>query len=65
MAHCTTNFKTKKAFKEAVKAGKEVGATEPIFPCVQNGTVFISGPWEYHKWHAQCQIQDGVITSVK
>lgn len=63
-----TNFKTKKALKEAVAAGVGVtyyqpgpfGGNEP-----KEGTVFLEGPHGYHKWYAQCQAKDGVIVSVK
>lgn len=65
-----TNFKTKKALKEAVAAGKQVtyyqpgpfGGNEP-----KTGTIFVKGPHypEPHKWYAQCTVENGVITKVK
>jgi len=64
------NFKTKKAFKEAVAAGKRVGyyqpgpfgGNEPL-----NGTVFFEGPHypEAHKWYASAIVKDGAVVSVK
>lgn len=61
------NFKTKKALKEAVNRGEEVtyyqpgpfGGKEP-----QNGTVYIEGPHDYHKWYAKCEARDGHIVKV-
>lgn len=62
------NFKTKKALKEAVASGKEVGVYSPgPFPCKQNGTVFLEGPHypEPHKWYAQAEVENGRVVSVK
>lgn len=64
------NFKTKKALKEAVAAGKQVtyyqpgpfGGNEP-----RDGTIFLEGP-HYpapHSWYAQATVKDGVIIKVK
>lgn len=70
--YTTTNFKTKKALKDAVKAGKVVtyyqpngdmtGSTPPL-----NGRVFIEGPHypEPHKWYAECEVRSGKIVRVK
>ena len=64
------NFKTKKALKEAVAAGKEVryfqygpfGGNEP-----QNGKIFLEGPHypQPHTWYATAEAKDGVIVKVK
>jgi len=64
------NFKTKKALKEAVAAGKLIryyqpgpfGGNEPL-----GGVVFIEGP-HYpapHKFYAECKVKNGCIISVK
>lgn len=68
--YCSTNFKTKKALKEAVAAGKKItvfqpgpfGGNEPT-----NGGVTLEGPHypEPHKWYAQAILKDGYIVSVK
>jgi hypothetical protein len=70
-----TNFKTKKALKEAVTAylagtGPGVtyyqpgpfGGNEPV-----NGTIFAEGPHypKPHSWYAQCEAKDGYIVKVK
>jgi len=64
------DFPTKKALKDAVKAGKQVtyyqpgpfGGNEP-----QDGKIVVEGP-QYpmaHKWYASCTVKDGVIVAVK
>lgn len=63
------NFKTKKALKEAVAAGKRVtyyqpgpfGGNEP-----RDGKITLEGP-HYpapHTWYATAQVKDGVIVKV-
>ena len=68
--YTTTNFKTKKALKEAVEAGKAVryfqpgpfGGNEP-----REGTFCLEGPHypEPHKWYATATAKDGLIIKVK
>lgn len=68
MAYSSTNFKTKKALKEAVAAGKKIGIWSPgPFPVPENGSVTLEGPHypQPHKWYASATIKDGIITSVK
>lgn len=68
MAYTTINFKTKKAFKDAVKEGKKIGVYSPgPFPVPQNGRVSIEGPHypEPHRWYADCDVKDGVVTKVR
>jgi hypothetical protein len=69
MAYASTNFKTKKALKEAVKSGKEISTYNPsgMFPVKLNGSDVIEGPWypEPHRWYASVLVQDGVIVKVK
>ncbi len=59
------NLKTKKALKEAVKAGRQVKVFQPgmFGPEVKDGTGVIEGPQypEPHKWYAQVTIEDGMI----
>lgn len=69
MAYVDPNYKTKKAFKEAVAAGKEHRPYNPsgLFPVEQNGRVVIEGP-HYpapHKWYADCDVVNGIITKVR
>ena len=61
------NFKSKKALKEAVAAGRKVGVYSPgPFPCPENGEVSIEGPHypEPHRWYARVRLQGGVIVKV-
>lgn len=62
------NFKTKKALKDAVAAGKKVRIYAPgLGEPVQNGTEYLEGPHypEPHKWYAQVTMKDGVVVAVK
>lgn len=64
------NFQSKKALKEAVKAGEVVtyyqpgpfGGNEPL-----NGRICVEGPHypQPHKWYAECEVEDGKIVKVK
>ena len=65
-----TNYKTKKALKEAVTGGERVtiyqpgpfGGNEP-----DNGTVYLEGPHypEAHRWYAQAIVENGLVVKVK
>lgn len=65
-----TNFKSKKALKEAVERGDTVtyfqpgpfGGNEPL-----DGTIYVEGPHypEPHRWYAQCEVKGGKIVKVK
>lgn len=67
--YTTTNFKNKKALKEAIAAGKKIGVyqagpfggNEP-----KNGKVTLEGPHypAAHSWYATATIVDGYITKV-
>ena len=66
--YVTPNFKTKKAFKEAVAKGMRVEVYSPgPFPCTQNGHDAVEGPHypEPHRWYASVIVKDGVVVSVK
>ena len=66
--YCETNFKTKKALKDALKEGKKIGVFSPgPFPCPENGQVTLEGPHypKPHSWYAVAQVKDGAIISVK
>ncbi len=57
------NFKTKKAFKEAVKLGDKIELYDPspFGIAVTNGTAFVEGP---HKWYASVTVVDSKIIKV-
>ena len=63
-----TNFKTKKAFKDAVAAGKQVTLFAPgLGQPAENGTETVEGP-HYpapHTWYATVTMKDGVVVKVK
>jgi hypothetical protein len=68
--YTTTNFKTKKALKEAVAAGQEVTYFQPG-PYGGNekkdGTIAVEGPHypAAHTWYATCEAKNGLIVKVK
>ena len=66
--YASENFKTKKAFKEAVANGKRVTLFAPGLgtPAI-NGREFVEGP-HYpapHTWYAQVEMRDGIVVKVK
>ena len=67
--YTTINFKSKKALKEAVAAGRKIFVVQPgpfggEVPA--NGKVSLEGPHypEPHRWYASATIQDGYIIKV-
>jgi hypothetical protein len=63
-----TNFKSKKALKEAVAAGKEVTIYAPgLGEPKKDGQEFLEGPHypEPHKWYAEVTMKDGKVVKVK
>jgi hypothetical protein len=66
--YASVNFKTKKAFKQAVEVDGAVvtlrspGLGEPP----SNGSAAVSGPWfpEAHKWYASVEVVNGIVTKV-
>lgn len=66
--YASINFKTKKAFREAVEAGREVTLFAPGLgsPAV-NGREAIEGP-HYpapHTWYATVEMKDGKVVKVR
>lgn len=63
-----TNFKTKKALKEAVLTGHRVTYFQPgLGDTPLNGTICCEGPHypKPHTWYASCRVENGVIVGVK
>lgn len=61
------NFKTKKAFKEAVAAGADVALFKPgLGTLKENGTESVCGPHfpKPHSWYATVTVKDGKVTKV-
>lgn len=66
--YTTTNFKTKKAVKDALKAGQEVTCYSPgPFPCPRDGEIDLEGPHfpQPHTWYATGVMKDGKLISIK
>lgn len=65
------DFQTKKAFKEAVKAGETVVIYQPNalhdVDIPMNGSCFVEGPHypKPHTWYAEVQFKDGLIVAIK
>ena len=65
--YTSPNFKTKKALKEALAAGKEVLVFQPGIGVVPlDGKVYLEGPHspEPHKWYASGTMVDGKLIKV-
>ena len=67
MVYTVTNYKTKKALKEDLKAGKKIEVFQPGMGSLPDeGEVSLEGP-HYpapHTWYARAKIKNGVITKV-
>ena len=66
--YTNTNFTTKKAFKEAVLAGKKVTLYAPgLGTPKENGIEYVEGPHypQAHTWYAQVEMKDGFVVKVK
>lgn len=68
MTYVSPNFKTKKALKEAIAAGKRVEVYQPGLGTVpDNGTVYLEGP-HYpapHRWYAQGVMENGRLIHIR
>lgn len=66
--YTTTNFKTKKALKEAVAAGQRVTLFAPgLGTPKDNGKDYVEGP-HYpapHTWYAEVEMKDGIVIKVR
>lgn len=69
MAYTTTDFKSKKALKDAIKAGTLVTAYQPgLGPDLSNftGKVSLEGPHypKPHTWYASATMENGRVVKV-
>lgn len=69
MAYVDPNYKSKKEFKDAVAKGVLHYPYNPggMFEVTQNGRISIEGPHypKPHRWYADCDVVNGVITKVR
>lgn len=66
--YTSINFKTKKAFKEAVANGEQITLWSPGFGTPNdNGIEFVEGQWypKAHTWYAQVVVEKGIVVKVK
>jgi hypothetical protein len=65
MVHIDPDFKTKKAFKEAFKAGREIYTySSGIFPSKSDGRDTVEAPAAYHTWYASVEVKNGKIVKI-
>ena len=66
MFYVDPDFKTKKALKDAVAAGRTVTVFAPgLGTPPDNGKTAVGGPHGVHKWYAEVQIVGGQVVAVK
>lgn len=66
--YASTNFRSKTAFREAVRSGEKISLFAPGLgtPAI-DGVEAVEGPWypEPHRWYAEVIMKDGFVVSVK
>jgi hypothetical protein len=68
MAYVTPDYRTKKALKDALKAGESIGVYQPGIGNVPlNGSISLEGPHypKPHTWYAEGIMENGVLIKVK
>ena len=68
MSYVEKNYKTKKEFIAAVKAGVQHHTYSPgPFPVTQNGRDTIEGPHypHPHRWYASVEVVNGIVVKAK
>ncbi len=69
MAYVHKNYKTKKEFIAAVKAGEQHETYNPsgMFGTTKNGSDVVEGPHypQPHKWYSSVVVKDGIVVSAK
>lgn len=69
--YTNTNFKTKKALKEAIAGGRQIGVFQPGpfggSSVIPDGKVYLEGPHfpQAHSWYATGIVKGGILTGVK
>lgn len=68
MSYTDIDFKTKKAIKDAIAAGKKVTCYNPgLGTCPTDGKITLEGPHypKPHSWYASGVMKDGYLISIK
>jgi len=70
MSYTETNFKSKKALKDALKEGKKVRCFNPVLGgdlSQFTGIVYLEGPHypQPHTWYGEATLENGIITKIK
>lgn len=69
MSYVNPNYKTKKEFVAAVKAGTIHRTYNPsgMFPTQENGSDVIEGPHypQPHRWYASVTVENGIVKTAK
>lgn len=69
MAYTVHNYKTKKALKEDLAAGKNIEVYQPggLSEIPRDGNVYLEGPHypEPHKWYAVGTMENGRLVKVR
>jgi hypothetical protein len=69
MAYTRTNFRTKKALKEAFLSGEEIEVFQPgpFGPDVKDGKVVLEGPHypEPHRWYVEAEVVANRLVKLK
>ena len=68
MTYASINFKTKKAFREAVERGEVITLYEPgLGRAPTEGRACVEGPWypEPHRWYAGVEVSKGRVVKVR
>lgn len=68
MPYVNPNYKTKKEFVAAIKAGKQHSTYNlSRFPTVYDGNDVVEGPHypQPHRWYANVKIANGIVISAK
>jgi hypothetical protein len=69
MSYVYQNYKSKKEFIAAVKAGVKHSTYNPsgLFEPTQNGSDVIEGPHypQPHRWYARVKVENGIVVSAK
>ena len=68
MTYASINFRTKKAFREAVKRGDVITLCEPgPGRAPAEGFAWVEGPWypEPPRWYAEVEVVEGRVVKVR